>query len=130
MFITKSLRSSQVMIQIVNIEGVKAIVRKANFTILGTAFLAGAVFILSGCPSNTPDNKGDRPDLNEAAAKVNGKAIKLEEIERVLKQQAQGQESRLSPLELAGARLQIVQSLIEQEVMYQKAEKEGTIPTD
>jgi parvulin-like peptidyl-prolyl isomerase len=54
----------------------------------------------------------------------------MEEVERAVKQQAQGQESRLSPLELASARLQVLQSLIEQEVMFQKAEKEGTVPSD
>jgi parvulin-like peptidyl-prolyl isomerase len=69
-------------------------------------------------------------DPNETAATVNGKTIKLEEVERAIKQQAQGQESRMSPLELAGARLQVLQNLIEQEVMYQKAEKEGVVPKD
>ena len=118
------------MIKIVNFEGVNSIVRKANFTILGVAFLAISTLILSGCPGGSNPNTGDRPDLNETAATVNGKVIKLEEIERVLKQQAQGQETRLSPLELAAARLQILQGLIEQEVMFQKAEKEGTVPTD
>jgi len=68
--------------------------------------------------------------MNETAASVNGKAIRMEDVERAVKQQAQGQESKLSALELAGARLQVLQSLIEREVMYQKAEKEGTVPTD
>ena len=54
----------------------------------------------------------------------------MEEVERGLKQQAQGQESKMSPLELAAARLQILESLIQQEVMFQKAEKEQTVPTD
>jgi parvulin-like peptidyl-prolyl isomerase len=54
----------------------------------------------------------------------------MEEVERAIKQQAQGQENRLSPLELAAGRLQVLQSLIEQEVMYQKAEAEQTVPTD
>lgn len=67
---------------------------------------------------------------NETAATVNGKVIKMEEVERGIKQQAQGQESKLSPLELASARLQVLQSLIEQEVMFQKAQKENTVPTD
>lgn len=119
------------MIKIVNFEGVKAIVRKANFTILGVAFLAISTFILSGCPGGTSTNSGSGPvDLNEAAATVNGKVIKLEEIERLIKQQGQGQESRLSPLELAQARLQVLQGLIQDEVLYQKAEKEGTVPND
>jgi parvulin-like peptidyl-prolyl isomerase len=54
----------------------------------------------------------------------------MEDVERAVKAQAQGQESKLSPLELAGARLQVLQSLIEQEVMFQKAEKEGVVPKD
>src|SRR5690349_6308714 len=123
MFITKRFRFSQVMQQIVNFEGVKAIVRKANFTILSAAFLAVSVFILSGCPSTTTPEPG-KVDPNEAAATVNGKAIKLEEVERIIKQQGQGQEVRLSPLELAQARLQVLQGLIQDEVLYQKAEKE------
>ena len=69
-------------------------------------------------------------DPNATAATVNGKVIKMEEVERAVKQQAQGQESKLSPLELAGARLQVLQNLIEQEVMFQKAEKEGVVPKD
>ena len=106
--------------------------RKANFTIIGVAFLAIATFILSGCPTPGQGNvDSTKPiDLNEAAATVNGKAIKLEEVERLIKQQAQGQESKLSPLELAQARLQVLSELIQAEVLYQKAEKEGTVPTD
>ncbi len=73
---------------------------------------------------------GPSVDPNATAATVNGKAITMEEVERAVKQQSQGQEGRLSQLELAGARLQVLQSLVEQEVMYQKAEKEQTLPTD
>ncbi len=119
------------MIQTVYFEGVKATVRKANFTILSVAVLA--VLALTGCPGGPGNNNAGTTggiDPNEAAATVNGKVIKLEEVERLLKQQAQGQEGKLSPLELAGARLQILQELIQQEVMFQKAEKEGTVPTE
>jgi peptidyl-prolyl cis-trans isomerase SurA len=119
------------MIMIVNFEGVSSIVRKANFTIIGVAFLAIATFILSGCPAGPPPGPdGKVVDPNEAAATVNGKVIKLEEVERLIKQQGQGQESRLSPLELAQARLQVLQGLIQDEVLFQKAEKEGTVPND
>ena len=61
---------------------------------------------------------------NDTAATVNGKPIKREEVEKLIKQQFQGQESKLSDLELAQYRLQALNGLIEQEVMYQKAEKE------
>ncbi|MGD9628273.1 MAG: SurA N-terminal domain-containing protein [Pyrinomonadaceae bacterium] len=91
--------------------------------LLSVAALAGA------CGGSAPAGPNG-VDPNATAATVNGKAITMEEVERAVKQQAQGQESRLSPLELAGARLQVLQSLIEQEVMYQKAEKEATLPTD
>lgn len=92
------------------------------------AFIASAVFSLA-CGNGGP-TIGTGVNPNETAATVNGKPIKMEDVERAVKQQAQGQESRFSPLELAGARLQILQSLIEQEVMYQKAEAEGTVPTE
>lgn len=117
----------------VNTEGVKAVVRNSKFNIFSIAFLAIAAFTLTGCqpttngPTPTPSNG---VDPNETAATVNGKAVKLEEIERVIKQQGQGQESKLSPLELAQARLQVLEGLIQQEVMFQKAEKEGTVPTE
>lgn len=120
------------MIKIVNFEGVNSIVRKANFTIFGVAFLAISTLILSGCPGGPGNTSTTTPgvDPNEAAATVNGKVIKLEEVERIIKQQGQGQEIRLSPLELAQARLQVLQGLIQDEVLYQKAEKEGVVPND
>ena len=92
-----------------------------------TPLVFAAVF--SACGGEVSNSSGP-VDPNETAAKVNGKVITMEEIDRAVKQQAQGQESKLSPLELAGARLQILQSLVEQEVMFQKAEKEGLVPTD
>ncbi len=128
-FITKIEELSQVMKQIVNFEGVKAIVRKPNFEIFMIAFTAIAAFTLNACTTTNSSTTGSSGS-NETAASVNGKAIKLEDVERAIKQQAQGQESKLSPLELAQLRLQAVESLVQQEVMFQKAEKEGTVPKD
>lgn len=118
------------MIKIVNLEGVEAIVRKANFTILGIAVAAISMFLLAGCPNGPTPGNSSTPNSGEAAATVNGQAITLEQVERILKAQAQGQEARLSPLELAQARLSILQELIQDEVLFQKAQKEGTVPTD
>lgn len=98
--------------------------KKVSFFLL----LSLVSMLLAGCGEAGPG--GTNPDLGATAATVNGKAITMEEVERAFKQQAQGQEGRLSPLEVAAARLQVLQSLIEQEVMFQKAEKEGTLPTD
>lgn len=117
------------MLDIVKFEGVKAKVQKPNFKFISIAFLAVAILTLSGCPGTAPDPNGG-VNQNEVAATVNGKEIKLVEVERVLKQQSQGKELNLSPLELAQARLQILEGLIQQQVMYQKAEKESVVPTE
>lgn len=100
---------------------------KRGFFFLSVFASAALIAACGGGPTSTTTNG---VDPNETAASVNGKDIKMEEVERAVKQQAQGQQANLSPLELAGARLQVLQSLIEQEVMYQKAEKEGAVPTE
>jgi parvulin-like peptidyl-prolyl isomerase len=77
-------------------------------------------------------NRGkDGGDANDSsAATVNGKDIKLSKVNKLLNQQAGGQESQLSPIQLATARMQILDSLIQQEVLYQRAEKEKLLPTE
>ena len=105
--------------------------RNSNYKIFTIAFLAVTAFFLNACTGTPSNNTTSSSGVdNETVATVNGKAIKLEEVERVIKQQGQGQEGRLSPLELAQARLQVLEGLIQQEVMFQKAEKEATVPTD
>lgn len=114
------------MIQIDRKEGVKAIVQN-NFTrYFLVAFIAASVAMFTACGAGGPGTGTS----NETAATVNGKVIKMEEVDRAVKQQAQGQETKMSPLELAGARLQVLQSLVEQEVMFQKAEKENLVPNE
>lgn len=70
--------------------------------------------------------KGD----SAVAATVNGKNIMMSEVERVISQQAGGQQSRMSTLELAAARIQVVDGLIREQVLFQRAEKENLIPKD
>ena len=112
-------------------EGVRATVQNIKFRLFAASSLAVFAAIIGACGGGAGSNSAaGGTDPNETAATVNGKSIRMEEVERAVKQQAQGQESKLSPLELAGARLQVLQGLIEQEVMFQKAEKEGTVPTD
>ncbi len=102
-----------------------------KFKFFTASVLAVTAVILGACGGPGASNSATGSvDPNETAATVNGKAITMEEVERALKQQAQGQMGKLSDLELAAARLQVLQGLIEQEVMYQKAEKEGVVPSD
>lgn len=111
-------------------KGVEAIVQINNKRIISLAGLALFAAFFAACGGGPAANTAGGVDPNETAAKVNGKTITMEEVDRAVKQQAQGQEPRLSPLELAGARLQILQSLVEREVMFQKAEAEKLVPAE
>jgi peptidyl-prolyl cis-trans isomerase SurA len=64
------------------------------------------------------------------AATVNGKKIMLAEVERIIHQQSQGKQSLLSSHDLAQARLQVLDKLIQREVLYQRAEREKVLPTE
>lgn len=119
------------MIKIDTFEGAKATVQTFRFKVLTITALSLFVLISSGCgPANPNGPSTGGVDLNETAATVNGKAIKMEEVEKGLKAQGQGQETKMSALEIASARLTILQQLIQAEVMYQKAEKEQSVPSD
>jgi parvulin-like peptidyl-prolyl isomerase len=73
---------------------------------------------------------GSDPKDGTVAATVNGKKIMLSEVEKVIGQQTQGQQAQLSTLQLAQARLQVLDSLIQQEVLLQRADKENLRPTE
>jgi len=67
---------------------------------------------------------------NTVAATVNGKSIMMGEVEKLIKQQAQGQQDKMSPLQLAQARLGVLDKLIQREVLYQRAQKENLLPNE
>jgi hypothetical protein len=54
----------------------------------------------------------------------------MEEVEKAIKAQSQGEEANFSSLELASARMSVLQQIIQTEVMFQKAEKEQTVPSE
>ena len=96
--------------------------RQKSFGLLA-AMLLGALF-LAACGSGT-----ESPD-NTVAATVNGKKIMSQEVERVIHQQAQGNESKMSAHDLAQARLTVLDKLIQREVLFQRAEQEKLLPTE
>ncbi len=64
------------------------------------------------------------------AATVNGRNIMLSEVERALGQFAQGRQAQMSPVELNAARLRVLQSLIQEQVLFQRAERDRLLPSD
>ena len=99
--------------------------KTAKLTMALTIFaLAG--LMLNGCSSGTGSEGRD----STVAATVNGKNILLAEVERAISQQSSGKQANLSPLELAQARLQVLESLIQREVLFQRADREKLLPTE
>jgi parvulin-like peptidyl-prolyl isomerase len=94
-----------------------------QFTLL--ALVGLIAFAFAACSSNG----GGTPDTTVAAS-VNGKTILLKEIERVIHQQAEGKESQMSAHDLAQARLTVLDSLVQREVLYQRADQEKLLPTE
>jgi parvulin-like peptidyl-prolyl isomerase len=90
------------------------------------ALVALVAFVSAACESGAGSNAAD----STVASTVNGKKIMLGEVERAVSQQAGGRQAQLSQLELAQARLQVLDGLIQREVLFQRAEKEKLLPTD
>jgi peptidyl-prolyl cis-trans isomerase SurA len=86
--------------------------------------VAFSALLIAACGSGTEG------PVNTVAATVNGKKIMLQEVERLITQQTQGKQAQLSPLELAQARLQVLSSLIQREVLFQRAEQEKLLPSE
>ncbi|HVW85493.1 MAG TPA: peptidylprolyl isomerase [Bryobacteraceae bacterium] len=76
--------------------------------------------VIAGCHSaNSPD----------VAATVNGRPIYYSEVDRTYKSQFSGNEPE-SPDQVELHRLEVLQSLVDNEIMLQRAEKEGLVATD
>jgi len=87
-----------------------------------------ALVALSAACKNSASGSGT-PD-SAVAATVNGQNIMLSEVDRVISQQTNNQQGKMMPLELATARLQVLDGLIQQEVLFQRADKDKLLPTD
>jgi len=96
-----------------------------KIAILFALLVAFGALLFSACTAGTSDAKD-----NMVAATVNGKNIMLAEVERTVSQQAGGKQASLSQLELAQARLQVLGSLIQREVLFQRADREKLLPTE
>ena len=87
--------------------------------------LVVAGLVMAGCSSGSTET-----NENMVAATVNGRNIMLQEVERGVSQQAGGNPASLSQLQLAQARLTVLDGLIKREVMFQRAEREKVLPTE
>ena len=68
----------------------------------------------------------------EVAAKVGPREIALKQVDSTIKQQldASGGSASMTPAELVAARLSVLDNLIQEEALFQKAQKESLVPDD
>ncbi len=89
-----------------------------------------ASLLLMSCGQSGATSSSSSGSKGEAAAVVNGTKITLADVDRTTTEQAQGQQAQLSQLELAAARLRVLEGLITNEILYQKAKQDKLIPAD
>ena len=96
--------------------------QRPGLVLLATVMLLIAV----GCKQETTTGSANSGEL---AARVGNTDIPLSKVDRMIDQGLQGQGGKklsdLSPVELAAARLQALDSLITEEVLYQRARQEN-----
>jgi parvulin-like peptidyl-prolyl isomerase len=82
--------------------------------------------LIASCKSAT-----DKSSL-DVAAKVGSAEITLKRIDSAIKQQldASGGSASMTPAELVAARLSVLDNLIQEEALFQKAQKENLVPDD
>ncbi|HKP85397.1 MAG TPA: SurA N-terminal domain-containing protein [Blastocatellia bacterium] len=93
-------------------------------TILSFVLLSSLLIV--SCKSSTSNNKD-----TEAVAKVGSREIKLSQVDSVIKQQmGAGGGASFTPAELVTARLTVLDNLIQEEALFQKAQKDSLVPDD
>ncbi len=96
--------------------------------ILLPTLLLTLVFAVTSCGGGNSASSASGND--GVAAEVNGTKILVKDVDRAITQQFRGQENQLSQLQLAGYRLQALDTLINQEVLFQRAQKGNITPKD
>ncbi len=82
----------------------------------------------ASCGGNSAGNTNSPGDV---VAKVGSKEIKLEDVDRVVKQNLDTTQGvTMTAAELAGARLTVLENLIQEEAVFQRAQKENVVPDD
>src|SRR5215813_2719784 len=104
--------------------GSKNTVRKILLPIIILSFS----FLASACGETNSSAGAGGGD--EVAATVNGAKILVKDIDRAINQELRDRLGQLSPVEQAAYRIQALDSLINQEALYQQAQNEKIVPTE
>lgn len=90
-----------------------------------------SIVVVSGFAASCSSSNPGGTNLPDVVAKVGSKEIKLEEVDRTIKQNLdQSQGATMTAAELANARLAVLENLIQEEAVFQRAQKENLVPDD
>ncbi len=90
-------------------------------SLLRSTFCVAALFALASC---------EKPVSSDVAATVNGRAISYTSLDRAIAVQFPATSQRATVDQTVQLRLEVLRALIDQEVMMQRAEKEGLLASD
>ena len=96
--------------------------------ILLPIFILSLVLAVSSCGGENQASGSAAGD--DVAAAVNGVKVMVKDVDRLITQQFGDQEKELSQIGRANYRLQALDTLINQESLYQRAQKQKIVPTD
>ena len=109
---------------------VNPILRRSNAVFRSSKTLLAAIVIATSL-SVTACKSGSKGDSSEAVAKVGSREITLKQVDSAIKQQLdQSGGNSLSPAELVAARLAALDNLIQEEALFQRAQKDNLVPDD
>lgn len=101
---------------------------KNAYSLAALAAILFSVMSLAACGETGPGKGAD-----DTAATVNGVAIPVSKIDQIIDRQLKESgpsAPQLTPVALAAARLKVLEQLIQEEAMFQRAQRDKLIPTD
>jgi parvulin-like peptidyl-prolyl isomerase len=110
---------------------VKLFLRRSRVVFSSLKLIVVSVILLSSllivaCKNTAADKAG-----SESVAKVGSREITLKQVDSAIKQQLEGGGgATFSPAELVAARMSVLENLIQEEALFQKAQKENLVPDD
>jgi parvulin-like peptidyl-prolyl isomerase len=111
-------------------EAVKPIFRRSTTVFRFSKPFTGAVLIIASLISASCGNSSERNE-SESVAKVGSKEITMKQVDAVIKQQLdQSGGGSFTPSELVAARMSVLENLIQEEALFQRAQKDNLVPDD
>jgi parvulin-like peptidyl-prolyl isomerase len=109
---------------------VNPILRRSNDVFRSSKAISAVIVIFTSLFVAACKNSS-KADNSEAVAKIGARDITMKQVDSAIKQQLdQAGGGTLSPAELVAARLAALENLIQEEALFQRAQKDNLVPDD